>query len=447
MSFLRTHILKIIAACCRAAYLLPLAGLYRIAYKLHHHIFLRPGKPLAHGKLIVVGSFLAGGAGKTPFCIWLAEELRAGRYAGLPRLQRDSPHSGTSHTKEQVPKCVAAGSEPGMTNMQIEATPQHVMAAKAAISQQKDSGSVPGMTKEEPRVAATSETRVAQGEPRVAILCHEKAKDEAALLQWRLPFAKVFTTDNRYRTAHELDQQFDYIICDDGFEDTRLIGAYTIRLDWGKAPTRIRDLLPAGKCRSLLQDHPAPDEVYYCNETRGTSRDATTPDARGTNSAARGTMPASGDPMNSGAEHPTNCAEPPTTHHINFFISDVTNCAGNHLTRENIVTRGDVQTRESGPSRDALPNALPFGKVTRVSAICGIGNPYRFFRDLEAAGIFCERRIVLPDHAPDFEQTLVRVLRTAPAVVITEKDWIKLRESLRRDPRIFVARQSLSVLS
>ena len=52
-----------------------LALIYRILYKLHHWLFLRPGKPLAHAKLIVVGSFLAGGAGKTPFTIWLANHI------------------------------------------------------------------------------------------------------------------------------------------------------------------------------------------------------------------------------------------------------------------------------------------------------------------------------------------------------------------------------------
>ena len=54
---------------------MPLALIDWILYKLHHWLFLRPGKPLTHAKLIVVGSFLAGGAGKTPFVIWLANHI------------------------------------------------------------------------------------------------------------------------------------------------------------------------------------------------------------------------------------------------------------------------------------------------------------------------------------------------------------------------------------
>lgn len=154
-----------------------LSILYRIGYKFHHGIFLRKGKPIQHGKIIVVGSFLAGGAGKTPFCLTLSEFLK--------------PY-------------------------------------------------------------------------RVAVLCHEKAWDEKLLLQQRIPFAKVISTRNRYRTAHELAGQFDYIICDDGFEDSRLSGAIQIRLDWDTPPTKVAQLIPAGKNRSLLRDHTEPDLILKC---------------------------------------------------------------------------------------------------------------------------------------------------------------------------------------
>ena len=54
-----------------------LATCYRAIYRLHHAICLRPGKPLGHSRLVVVGSYRTGGAGKTPFCTWLAETLSA----------------------------------------------------------------------------------------------------------------------------------------------------------------------------------------------------------------------------------------------------------------------------------------------------------------------------------------------------------------------------------
>jgi tetraacyldisaccharide 4'-kinase len=51
------------------------AAFYRIAYKLHHKLFLRPQPPI-QTPVIIVGSYLAGGAGKTPFTIWLARHFQ-----------------------------------------------------------------------------------------------------------------------------------------------------------------------------------------------------------------------------------------------------------------------------------------------------------------------------------------------------------------------------------
>ena len=147
--------------------------------KVHHQFCLRQGSPLGHARLIVVGSFLAGGAGKTPFVAWLAQFIN-------------------SHA-----------------------------------------------------------TQV----PRIAILCHERAQDEAAMLRQKfagMPQVRVIATSNRYKTAQEIDRDYDYIICDDGFEDTRLAGAITIRLDRAGTPQRIADLVPAGKHRSLPRDHEEP---------------------------------------------------------------------------------------------------------------------------------------------------------------------------------------------
>lgn len=158
--------------------LLALAGIYYIAYKVHHRFCLRQGSPLGHARLIVVGSFLAGGAGKTPFVAWLAQFI----------------------------------SENGAA-------------------------------------------------PRIAILCHDRAQDEAAMLRQKfagMPQVHVIATPNRYRSAHEIDRDYDFIICDDGFEDSRLAGATTIRLDRAGTPQRIADLVPAGKNRSLPRDHEEP---------------------------------------------------------------------------------------------------------------------------------------------------------------------------------------------
>lgn len=157
---------------------------------LHHALCLRPGRPLKNARLIVVGSFRAGGAGKTPFCLWLARQLANGECS-------------VSHK-------------------------------------------------------------------RIAILCHKYATDEVSLYKAELQdliaqgLVQVFETANRYRAAHQLDSPEgdthmttppDYILCDDGFEDSRLQPDITFRLDWEDPPTRTRQLIPAGKFRSLRQDH------------------------------------------------------------------------------------------------------------------------------------------------------------------------------------------------
>ena len=269
-----------------------LAGIYRIAYKFHHLICLKPGKPLEHARLVVVGSHLAGGAGKTPFCAWLAENL----------------HSGAL-----VPAC----------------------------------------------------TEPCRHGPRIAILCHSAAADEAEMLREKLPFATVVTTSNRYRTAHELDRDFDFIICDDGFEDTRLTGAIVIRLDRGDLPRHIRDLVPAGKYRSLAQDHAKP-------------------------ALALG---------------PAN---------VQHRISGIVNAAGSPCP------------------------ALPI-------AVCGIGDPERFRKDLADYGTAPSKLIATPDHCKNFEKHLLQAIREGHHAVITEKDSTRLRNEIRQNPAVFVARQQTTV--
>ena len=152
-----------------------LALCYRAAYLLHHALRLRPGASLQHSQLIVVGSFRTGGAGKTPFCIWLCKHYTQ------------------------------------------------------------------------------------QGK-RVALLAHEYAFDEITMLRQKFSDngnIEIFATNNRYRLAHELDKsrKFDFIVCDDGFEDSRLTGAVTILLQWEALPTKISELWPCGNMRSLAKDH------------------------------------------------------------------------------------------------------------------------------------------------------------------------------------------------
>ena len=113
----------------------------------------------------------------------------------------------------------------------------------------------------------------AQGKA-VALLAHEYAFDEVAML--RKKFAdnariQIFATRNRYRLAQELDhsQKFDCIVCDDGFEDSRLVGANTILLQWKPLPTKISELWPCSKMRSLAKDHDLDTPMVHALQCEG----------------------------------------------------------------------------------------------------------------------------------------------------------------------------------
>ncbi|WP_290725328.1 tetraacyldisaccharide 4'-kinase [Fibrobacter sp. UBA2449] len=165
-----------------------------------------------------------------------------------------------------------------------------------------------------------------QGAGRIAVLCHAKARDEAQMLRQRLaqlPQVQVFSTGNRYRTAHELDGEFDAIVCDDGFEDTRLSGAIVIRLDWEDPPVHTESLVPAGMFRSMATDHAAPAIALRCASTH-TGADAD----------------------------------------VTFGIAGIENAAGNSLSRDPVLLCGIAD-----PSRFASDVAASGIRATRTIAL------------------------------------------------------------------------------
>lgn len=286
---------------------LVLATCYRAIYRLHHALCLRPGKPLGHSRLVVVGSYRTGGAGKTPFCTWLAETLSA------------------------------------------------------------------------------------QGK-RVAILCHEYAYDEAAMLREHFaadPKVKIFTTRNRYRLAHELDRtkEFDFILCDDGFEDSRLVGATTFVLLWENAPTRLCELWPLGNARSLIKDHSG---------------------------------------HRSGNTVEIHCNDPASK--IRCVLDNITNRKGEDLRG----AQGTVNYRQ-------------------INIFCGIGDPNRLCNDIREQGIAITGTTFLKDHDRRFSDKLQRALQENPqsAFIITEKDATRLDNGtgkpLPRPDNLYIARQKTIV--
>ncbi len=180
------------------------AAFYRIAYKCHHYFFLRP-QPALRPPVFIVGSYLAGGAGKTPFSIWLAKHFQ-GQGKKVAILCHSAAWDEFIMAQQDFENALAQN-------------PQQSSNRRSFPNKQNFPG-------------------------------HDTC-DTSAIS----PEVKVIATKNRYATAKEIQDKFDIIICDDGFEDSRFSGAIRLCLDWQEPPTSWKMLIPNGPFRSLKQDH------------------------------------------------------------------------------------------------------------------------------------------------------------------------------------------------
>lgn len=95
--------------------LLPLSGLYWLIFKLRSLLYRRGvfQTQNAHVPVIVVGNITAGGTGKTPTVIWLANELRAKGYSpGVVSRGYGGSQSGTSMRVDIDSDASVVGDEP-----------------------------------------------------------------------------------------------------------------------------------------------------------------------------------------------------------------------------------------------------------------------------------------------------------------------------------------------
>lgn len=65
--------------------------------------------------------------------------------------------------------------------------------------------------------------------------------------------------------------------------------------------------------------------------------------------------------------------------------------------------------------------------LTAVDTLCAIANPSRFHRSLEQMGLVIRQKITLPDHDPLTAPSLFDSLTEERPLVVTAKDWVKLR--------------------
>ena len=106
----------------------------------------------------------------------------------------------------------------------------------------------------------------------------------------------------------------------------------------------------------------------------------------------------------------------------------------------------DVATPTVRLVPDGLFNARGDALSAPAVLVCGIGDPERLVREVLEQGATLRRLLVFRDHAHSTTRAIVGLLgHGEQPILCTEKDLWRLPPALRSDPRIFVARQRVSL--
>jgi tetraacyldisaccharide 4'-kinase len=85
-------------------------------------------------------------------------------------------------------------------------------------------------------------------------------------------------------------------------------------------------------------------------------------------------------------------------------------------------------------------------KVKEAGVLCALGRPQGFLQDLDATGMRITGHRLLHDHDPLVAGTILDGLSGQGPIVVTAKDWVKLRQRSDLDlTRFVVALQKISV--
>jgi len=83
---------------------------------------------------------------------------------------------------------------------------------------------------------------------------------------------------------------------------------------------------------------------------------------------------------------------------------------------------------ERGPITFWTADLQPIPPPGKANALCAIGDPERFRSDLKKAGIKLDLFLGLGDHDPLSAGNLLSKFQTEETLIVTAKDWVKLRE-------------------
>lgn len=78
--------------------------------------------------------------------------------------------------------------------------------------------------------------------------------------------------------------------------------------------------------------------------------------------------------------------------------------------------------------RSPSGEAVAVAPARQVQVLCALGRPERFVAAIQAIGLEVEKQVLLPDHDPLSAGNLWESFEPDLPVVVTAKDWVKLRE-------------------
>lgn len=91
----------------------------------------------------------------------------------------------------------------------------------------------------------------------------------------------------------------------------------------------------------------------------------------------------------------------------------------------------------------------PTGEVTEVvkaNVLCALGSPQRVIQSLESFGVTIGKKKTLPDHDPLSEGNLFEGFEAGLPIVVTAKDWVKLRDRADiSNYQILIAQHSVTI--
>ena len=93
-----------------------------------------------------------------------------------------------------------------------------------------------------------------------------------------------------------------------------------------------------------------------------------------------------------------------------------------------------------------IRNAQGDAPEAPAALLAGIGDPERFFRDAERAGLHASKTIALRDHGTGIRDKAARLIAKGIPVVTTEKDACRLDAETVQSENLFVAVQSVDVV-